>query len=337
MKSPAIALSSTSTLLRVLDEQLDARLDDAVPAHLWEQALVAPLHELLRRNGKGFRGRLVERAWLIAGGERHRMPAELPCVVELLHAGSLVVDDIEDDSDLRRGAPTLHRIYGTPIALNTGNSLYFMPLVLIGSLGLPAETTLALHQQVSVALLASHRGQALDLGTRMADLAQGEVGHVVAASSRLRTGSLMGLAASLGATACGGSTWAIESLRRFGSRLGVGLQMLDDLGGILDPARRAKGEEDLRFARSTWPWAWLAEELDPFSFTELVRQQRAVSAGADPGPLLGELRSLLGTSARQRVRAHLDDSLACLEQDVGCSTHLADLAREIACLETSYG
>jgi hypothetical protein len=60
-------------------------------------------------------------------------------VVESLHAGSLIVDDIEDDSDLRRDAATLHRIYGVPVALNAGNWLYFWPQVLLSRIPLTDE------------------------------------------------------------------------------------------------------------------------------------------------------------------------------------------------------
>lgn len=41
---------------------------------------------------------------------------------------SLIVDDIEDDSDFRRGKPCLHKIYGEDIAINAGNSVYFIPI-----------------------------------------------------------------------------------------------------------------------------------------------------------------------------------------------------------------
>jgi hypothetical protein len=109
--------------------------DGGLPPHLWERALLGPAREFLRRPGKQFRARLVEACWMLAGGAPGNMPAELPLIVELLHAGSLIVDDIEDGSHVRRGAPTLHEIYGTALALNTGNWMYFWPLALIDRLG----------------------------------------------------------------------------------------------------------------------------------------------------------------------------------------------------------
>lgn len=48
---------------------------------------------------------------------------------EILHNGSLIVDDIEDSSDTRRKKPCIHKIYGVDVAINTGNFMYFSPLL----------------------------------------------------------------------------------------------------------------------------------------------------------------------------------------------------------------
>ena len=87
---------------------------EQVPAHVWKQALGAPLESVLSRPGKEFRARLLTTSYLLAGGAPP-IAAEIPALLEILHAGSLVVDDIEDDSESRRGAPSLHVAYGTPV------------------------------------------------------------------------------------------------------------------------------------------------------------------------------------------------------------------------------
>ena len=96
-------------------------------AAIGERALRGPLREFLSRPGKAFRGRLVEASWHVARGRFEPVPEILPIVVEALHAGSLIVDDIEDDATERRGGPALHRMVGTPVALNAGNWLYIWP------------------------------------------------------------------------------------------------------------------------------------------------------------------------------------------------------------------
>ena len=62
-----------------------------------------------------------------------------------------------------------------------------------------------------------------------------------------------------------------------------------DLGSLLSPKRRDKALEDLTGGHPTWPWAWLAETADPFTFGRLQNDLRQVRAGADATPLLAEL------------------------------------------------
>ena len=88
-----------------------------------------------------FRSRLVEIGWSLAGRD-DVCPPVLPLVVEVIHAGSLIVDDIQDDSPSRRRRPALHRLYGLPLALNVGNWFYFWPFQLLPALELPADVEL---------------------------------------------------------------------------------------------------------------------------------------------------------------------------------------------------
>jgi geranylgeranyl pyrophosphate synthase len=131
----------------------------------------------------------------VIGARQCRIGAE---VVELIHAGSLVVDDIEDGSRIRRGKPALHMRYGLPIALNAGNWLYFWPLELVKALELPSETTLSVYEYYHETLLRAHFGQAIDLGSRVDKLPQNCVAEVCRASMALKSGALMGFAMVLG-------------------------------------------------------------------------------------------------------------------------------------------
>ena len=74
----------------------------AVPARLWATALHDPARHFLREPGKGFRATLVQLGWQLAGGATGQCPPELVVVLEWLHAGSLIVDDIEDGSLTRQ-------------------------------------------------------------------------------------------------------------------------------------------------------------------------------------------------------------------------------------------
>ena len=84
-------------------------------------------------------------------------------MVEIVHAGSLIVDDIEDDSLERRGAPSLHRLHGLPLALNAGNWMYFWALDLLDQAAADDGGGRPHPRVFGDALYHCHLGQALDL------------------------------------------------------------------------------------------------------------------------------------------------------------------------------
>jgi geranylgeranyl pyrophosphate synthase len=343
MTNQALAVAAPCTLLDLLAEefsepQLAKVLGQAhgVPARLWDAALLGPLSDFLARPGKEFRARLVHLAWQLSG-RKTPPPAELPLIVEALHSGSLIVDDIEDESNERRGQPALHCRYGLPRALNAGNFLYFWALELLSRLALPPITELALHRAFSRTLLACHQGQALDLSVQVTSLSQAEVLPTVCAVTQLKTGKLCELAAHLGALSAGASHAKAQAIAHFGCELGVGLQMLDDLGGITSLRRAHAGHEDLRHGRPTWPWAWAAQHLSASAYVGLQTLGRAVAtAGEHPEHLASELRAAVSKHGRDAAHRRLWEALSRLAQAVPEPRALQELEHEITRLEKSY-
>jgi geranylgeranyl diphosphate synthase type II len=89
--------------------------------------LVDPATEYLLRGGKALRPALCLATCEAFGGDVQRaLPSAT--AIELLHTAFLVHDDVEDDSDLRRGAPTLHRRFGRAAAMNAGDGLAVLAL-----------------------------------------------------------------------------------------------------------------------------------------------------------------------------------------------------------------
>lgn len=344
MTMHAHALSPTQPLLDLLDAELDRHEGDhfvgpngeRAPRRLWEQALLGPLREFLARPGKEFRARLVEASFRLGGGGA-TMPEELPILVELLHAGSLIIDDIEDESGYRRGGRALHCMVGLPTALNAGNWLYFWPDVLLDRMGLGPATELALRRTFARTMFRCHNGQGLDLSTRVTELEQREIHQTVAVLTSLKTGALMELAASSGAVASGATSDRVRAISEFGRRLGVGLQMLDDLGGLTSERRRHKGHEDLVHARATWAWAWVAEATSPEVFAEVAALGRLVHRrDRHPEYLAEEMRNRLGPDPKRRARRYLDASIAQLAKRLGPHPVISSLRQEIATLVRSY-
>lgn len=340
----ALAYIPQNPLVDLLDEQfsesaLDSLLElegETIPWKLWNEALYGPLREFLSRPGKEFRARLVDAAWRLSG-QTDAPPRELPLLVEILHAGSLIVDDIEDGSAYRRGRPALHCQYGVPLALNAGNWLYFWPQALLRRLGLSDQKELALHRLVTNTLMQCHQGQALDLSVRIGELAQRDIPRVVSMTTRLKTGSLMQLAASVGAIAAGAQPEHCQAIARFGQRLGSCLQMLDDIGGITSDRRCHKGHEDLLLGRPTWPWAWLATDLDEVSFAKLANMGREVVAhDLHPEYLAEEMKERIGVAGKARAHAHLCTAVGELTEVVGKNPVLCSIEADVRRLEKSY-
>lgn len=227
---------------------------------LFDRTLFKPVSELLSRQGKNFRSQLVALGYELAKGSAPSVrDAEViaTCgrVLELLHLGSLTIDDIEDGSLKRRGEPTLHLKYGVPVSINVGNWLYFSPLELVRRLDLPPLQELAMYRAYHQALLRAHMGQALDVGIAIDELDRHEIYGTCLSSLELKTGSLTALALQLGAIGAEASEENQTSLESFGRKFGIALQMFDDLGnarGLKDPEKRW---EDLKNRRPTWVWA----------------------------------------------------------------------------------
>jgi len=91
------------------------------------QVLLEPYKYLLEIPGKGVRSRLILafNQWLQIDKTSLTAISE---IIDMLHTASLLVDDIEDNSKLRRGVPVAHLIYGVPATINCANYVYFLAL-----------------------------------------------------------------------------------------------------------------------------------------------------------------------------------------------------------------
>ncbi|KAG9233512.1 geranylgeranyl pyrophosphate synthase-like protein [Amylocarpus encephaloides] len=122
-----------------------------------EQILLGPYEYLFAQPGKDIRSQLIG-----AFNEWLEVPAEslevISKVVAMLHTASLLVDDVEDSSLLRRGLPVAHSIFGTAQTINSANYVYFLALQELGKLKNPKAVNIYTEE-----LLNLHRGQGMDL------------------------------------------------------------------------------------------------------------------------------------------------------------------------------
>ncbi|CAL1712001.1 unnamed protein product [Somion occarium] len=90
-----------------------------------EHALLEPFTYINNIRGKEIRGQMIAafNTWLNVPEDKLRVISK---VVSMLHTASLLIDDIEDDAQLRRGVPASHKIYGIPQVINSANYVYFL-------------------------------------------------------------------------------------------------------------------------------------------------------------------------------------------------------------------
>ncbi|MBI2143104.1 polyprenyl synthetase family protein [Candidatus Woesearchaeota archaeon] len=221
-------------------------VEKAVGKARWSQDVTAltkaisePVWDFLQRGGKRFRPIVMLMCCEAVGGNPEKI---LPFAVipELIHNGSLIVDDIEDNSDLRRGKPVLHRIFGVDIAVNAGNTLYFLPYIIIRDSALPAETKKRAYEIISTELLKCHFGQAIDIWwhSGKSDTVPTEDEYLQMCANK--SGSLACMTGKLGALLGGGSNRQVEALGNFGQAAGVVFQIRDDILNIAENSRIGK-------------------------------------------------------------------------------------------------
>ncbi|MEU8576847.1 polyprenyl synthetase family protein [Streptomyces asoensis] len=230
--------------------------------------------------GKGVRQALaVLGAEAVGGPARAGVPAAV--AVELVHAFSLLHDDIMDADATRRGRPAVWKAYGTGPAVLAGDALFALAVETLALQPPPAGTDAV--RRLSAALGDLVRGQADDLlfTARPWSGPDRVRPHEYRAMAEGKTGALLGCAAALGAVLAGASPSVAAALDRAGRELGVAFQVADDVLGVWgDPAVTGKPVHgDLRERKKTFP---VLAALD--SPTAAAHRLAALlDRGGDPG------------------------------------------------------
>lgn len=323
-------------LSKIFDQHIRSANTSALPDDMWETALAGPAEAFLVRQGKGVRKTLVDAVYQMCDGSGDECSSDILAIVELIHAASLVIDDIEDESITRRGGPTLHHQYGIPVALNTGCAFYFAALDMLSHLNWPSDNLVVATRAVHRCLVVGHLGQALDLSVRVWDLAPAHIPVVVQEVTEKKTSTLMSVCATLGALDAHAEPMKVRAAAALGHALGTLLQMLDDLGSVLRPERRDKGWEDLRHGRPVWPWAWLCMVENQNYVTNLLRQTQRPESSSDIGRIMDELAAKVAAIGRQSIGNLKNDTLETAEAELGRSSALESLWQLVERMESAY-
>lgn len=218
-----------------------------------QKSLFQPVHEFLASGGKRWRPTLMNLCAEAVGGN---CPDRLLLIPELLHNGTLMVDDVEDGSGLRRGEPATHVKFGIAMAVNAGNYLYFLPLRLLQNAEIDAGLKQQLYGDVIQVMTELHLGQGTDIAWSHGLGAPNEERYFE--MCRNKTGSMARLAARMGARIGGGSEEQITALGEFATEFGIAFQIMDDLKNITGGLGKEFGD-DIKEGKRSLPAIYALE------------------------------------------------------------------------------
>ncbi len=273
------------------------RLMDGVDLPTLTANLITPMREIADRGGKAWRSYAALVCCDAVGGDS-RDYVDWLAAPELLHVGSMMVDDVQDRSAVRRGGPAAHVLHGEARAINAGTAAYFLAERILADNDLTKEQQLRLYELYFLALRAGHAGQALDLaglGDQMPEVvATGEAGALtrrVLAAYRLKTAAPVSCLAAMGALAGGANDEQIAALSTYLEAMALGFQVRDDVLNLtgFEGDRKSRGE-DVRNGLVTLPVAYAMGRLP------LRRRQwlwRTLSACPQDEPTVAQVTAVI--------------------------------------------
>ncbi len=195
------------------------------------KAIADPIWDMLDRGGKRWRPALF---LLICEsfGKASDCCLDFAIIPEVVHNGTLVIDDIEDSSEARRGKPCTYKIFGIDIAVNAGNAMYYLPLIPLMERKNSIQTELLrdVYEIYVQEMINLSIGQAMDIvwhrGLANADAIKEDDYLQMCA---YKTGTLARMSAKIAAVLSGADKNQVERLGTFAESIGVAFQMQDDI------------------------------------------------------------------------------------------------------------
>jgi len=268
-----------------IDERLETAIEDVETPVLRER-----LDELVS-GGKRVRPLLTVLVCEAFEGDTDRA-LDYAAGVELVHTASLVVDDIVDEADTRRGAPAAWVAFGHGPAIVASDGLIGEAFALF------ADDDRAM-RAVAEALVELGEGEATELVDAPASQAEYRT------LARQKTGALFRAAAELGAIAADADPFATEALGQYAQRVGIAFQMRDDVLDATADADRL-GKPAGRDAALDRPSILDVTDRSPAAVTDLARDEAAAAvdalAAVDLAPETAEYLEELATFVAERER-----------------------------------
>ena len=207
---------------------------------------------LIVNGGKRLRPYMVIRSCQILGGKSSNAMISASAV-EMVHNFTLVHDDIMDNDEMRHGVPTVHKKFGTPIAILAGDVLFSKAFQIISESKLSPNATTHLISRLAKACVDVCEGQLLDI--KMADEKRIPTEAEYITMVGKKTAALFDVSCAMGAICATNKPKDISNLSAFGRNLGIAFQITDDLIGVMGDPKVTKKPvgNDLREGKKSLP------------------------------------------------------------------------------------
>lgn len=213
-------------ILKAYAEEIDVVIDDSL-SKLEPESLYESSEYLIKAGGKKFRPALTLLSCQAVGGKPEKA-LKAAAAIELTHTFSLIHDDIMDNDDTRRGKPAVHKVWGEPLAILAGDSLFAKSFELLSQ---SAEDNIAYERVVDALQVLTNscinicEGQALDMAFEDTfNVTKDEYMNMI----YKKTGDLITASTTIGAIMGGASSNEIQALRTYGKQIGLTFQIQDD-------------------------------------------------------------------------------------------------------------
>ena len=204
-----------------------------------EDFMYGPMRDYPERGGKRSRPAMVLLACEALGGDTGKA-LRTAAAFEMFQSFALLHDDIEDDSEYRRGKPCIHKLHGIPLSINIGDALYAKVFEVLAANGdlLGCEKTLLLIEEMIRGSRETFEGQAYDVGWIREHYVPSEDEFMT--MLRKKTGWYTGYGpCTAGAIIAGATASQRDSIASFGEATAIAFQIRDDLLNLTASAQEA--------------------------------------------------------------------------------------------------
>lgn len=266
------------------------------------EQLALPCTSLINSGGKRWRPLLLVLCTQLVSSDENLIERafNITPLVEFVHTASLIHDDIEDSSDMRRGKPAAHIQYGLDTALNAGSWLYFASSACLDSVfkdNLSNEDQAlcaTLYKTLHTELRRLHLGQAMDILWHNDNTIIPTTDEYIA-MVRMKTGTLASLSAKTGILCGGGNIDEANKMGLISSDIGVGFQILDDYINLTSGNKGKKRGDDIIEGKKSLP-ILLHLEKKPEDFEEIMNCFKRASIEGSSSSAIEECIAIIETS-----------------------------------------